>query len=205
MLKKTTLLITVILSWLGLGIQLALLLSNTPENGMTGLQAVGRFLLFFTVLSNILVAITTTMLLLSRKNSFLSQPETLAAITVYILIVGLVYNIILRSLWQPEGWQLVADNLLHVAVPLLYSFYWWKWINNKPIKWKYALYWLLFPAVYLAYALLRGALEGFYPYPFLDVNLLGYKTVFGNAAAMMVVFVVAGVFIVGLSRKRRLD
>jgi hypothetical protein len=46
-----------------------------------------------------------------------------------------VYNIILRNLWQPQGSQKIADELLHVAVPLLYVLYWLIFAKKNPLQW----------------------------------------------------------------------
>jgi len=47
------------------------------------------------------------------------EAGVITAITVYITIVGLVYNVILRFLWKPEGLQFIVDELLHTVIPLL--------------------------------------------------------------------------------------
>ena len=60
--------------------------------------------------------------------------------------------------------------------------------------------WLLYPALYLAYALIRGRLEGFYPYPFINVTELGYGKVMTNAAALLVVFMAGGALFVGIDK-----
>jgi hypothetical protein len=32
---------------------------------------------------------------------------------------------LLRHLWHPQGWQFIADELLHDVMPLLFLGYWW--------------------------------------------------------------------------------
>jgi hypothetical protein len=70
-----------------------------------------------------------------RRRPFFSKPSVTTAIAVYIFIIGLVYNIILRNLWQPQGSQKIADELLHVAVPLLYVLYWLIFAKKNPLQW----------------------------------------------------------------------
>jgi hypothetical protein len=45
-----------------------------------------------------------------------------------------------------------------------------------------------FPLGYAAYSLVHGAATGFYPYPFIDVNHLGYDKVLTNMAMLILVF-----------------
>ncbi len=196
--------VTALTAWTALGIQLFILLANTPANGMNVQQAIGRFFLFFTVLTNLLVAVAASCLLLaprSRWGSFFAKPSAAAAITLYIVVVGIVYNIVLRSLWSPVGLQRLADELLHVAVPLLFTTGWMIFAKKQPLTYKDPFWWLIYPAIYLVYALVRGATEGFYPYPFLDAGLHGYAAVATNAAAMLLLFIIAGYGLVFLGKK----
>ncbi len=170
---------------------------------MTPLQAVGRFFLFFTILTNLMVAISLTVVLIkpsSPAGRFLSKPSSATAITLYILIVGLVYNIILRRLWQPSGLQLLADELLHVAVPVLFIVYWIFFIEKGSLKWKNCFAWLLYPVAYLFYAMIRGHIEDFYPYPFLDLNKSGYQKVILNCLGLTIVFIAIGFLLIAIDK-----
>lgn len=201
--KKHFIAIIAMTAWLALILQLYILVNNTPDNGMTPGQAIGRFLIFFTVLTNLLIAISMTVLLFaptSKAGHFFSKSSVIAAIALYIFIVGLIYNIILRSLWHPTGLQKIADELLHVAVPIFYLIYWVLFGNKSKLKWVYAFYWLIYPAVYLVYAMLRGNAEGFYPYPFLDLNTLATTKVFINCAGMLAVFIITGLIFIWIGR-----
>lgn len=196
-------LITSIAAWAGLAIQLYVLINNIPGNGLTLLQAIGRFLLFFTVLSNILVATSLSFVLISPVSivgRFFSKVSAATAIALYILVVGLVYNLILRGLWQPTGLQRIADELLHVVVPVLYFLYWIFFIPKQSLRWENVFTWQMFPALYLFYAMIRGACEGFYPYPFLDLNKHPWEKILLNIILMLGVFIVIGILLVLASR-----
>src|SRR5437016_2317662 len=76
-----------------------------------------RYLSFFTIECNIMVTVASAAILfvpLSKWGMFFSKPATLCALTVYIFIVGLIYNLVLRQVWKPSGFQMVVDELLHV-------------------------------------------------------------------------------------------
>ena len=56
------------------------------------------------------------------------------------------------------------------------------------------------PLAYAAWTLMHGALTGFYPYPFLQVGILGYEHVLRNMAILLVVFGGLGLLLVALDR-----
>lgn len=71
----------------------------------------------------------------------------LTAILVYIMTVGLTYNTVLRSLWKPQGLQLLADNLLHSIIPFLYLVFWIFFVKKQSLQWKDVFSWLVYPLV----------------------------------------------------------
>jgi hypothetical protein len=203
--KSNKILIAIIAlsAWFALILQLYILIHNTPDNGMTMLAAVGRFLIFFTILTNILVAVCVSILLVRSRSAagrFFSKSSVIAAVALYIFIVGLVYNIILRGVWHPQGLQKLADELLHVAVPLLFIIYWLLFASKNNLQWMDAFKWLLYPAVYLLYAMVRGGIEGFYPYPFINANELPFGRVFMNSFGLLIVFIISGFLFIAISR-----
>lgn len=65
--------------------------------------------------------------------------------------------------------------------------------------------WLLYPLAYFAYVLGRGAVDGWYPYFFIDVATLGYGRALANAAGLTVLMFGAGYMVLGaVARGRRL-
>jgi hypothetical protein len=129
-------------------------------------------------------------------------PGVQTATAIYIAVVGVVYSLVLRHLWDPEGLQKVADLLLHDIIPILYIVFWIACVQNHALRWRHAPLWLIYPAAYLVYSLLRGAVTGTYLYPFIDVTTLGYPRMFANAAVLLFVFLVLGLTVVALARWR---
>ena len=62
--------------------------------------------------------------------------------------------------------------------------------------------WMLYPVLYFAYILLRGHLLGVYPYPFIDVEKLGYGQAFINAGGILAGFVAVALAVVAVDRYR---
>ena len=195
--------IIAITAWFALILQLYLMLDRAPYIGLSTTNAVINFFSYFTILSNLLVATSLSSSLLmpsSLLGNFFSKWYVQSSIAVYIFIVGLVYNLELRKLWDPEGWQLLTDNLLHVAVPVLYVLLWLIFTPKKVLKWKNILSWLIFPAVYLIYTLIRGSVVGWYPYPFVNADILGYGQVALNSLLVLVSIVVVGLGMIAFNR-----
>jgi hypothetical protein len=136
----------------------------------------------------------------SRWGVFFLISSSQAAIAVYIFVVGLVYNLILRKLWAPQGLQLIVDNILHSGVPLIYVLYWIAFVPKKDLRWMDAVRWLYYPALYFLWVIILGALTRFYPYPFIDVNVLGYPKMFMHACILLIVFLSLGLLAVAMGK-----
>lgn len=161
-----------------------------------------RYISFFTILTNILITVCSIILLLipnSPSGLFFRQSTTLTALTLYILIVGLTYNLILRPIWNPQGFQKVTDELLHVVMPLLTIIYWLIFVPKRSLTWN-IWPWLIYPLIYAVYVLGRGALSAEYPYPFMDVTKLGYPQVLINCGGMVAAFLVFAFLLVGVGK-----
>lgn len=158
-----------------------------------------NFISYFTILSNVIIALSLTLTLLAASTSlgkFFSSVKVQSAIALYIFIVGLVYNFVLRGIWQPTGWQLIVDNLLHVAVPILYVFYWFIFTPKGKLNWIDGVTWAYFPLAYLIYSLIRGHFTAWYPYPFLNVSEIGYPKVLLNSGLMVIAFIFIGLLLI---------
>lgn len=205
--RKVWLVVGALLVWFAVIAQFYLAIVNrtTPAS-----EAVIRFFSYFTILTNMLVALSFTLALIaphSRSGIFFTKPATLTAITVYISVVGIIYNVILRSLWQPAGLQLLVDELLHTINPIFFILFWLFFVHKSDIRWKSIWSWMLYPALYCIYSLVRGSFSGFYPYPFMDVDVLGYNKVFINIIFIVVFFLLLSFGLVYLvkANAKRLD
>lgn len=162
-----------------------------------------RFFDYFTITTNIIVAVTCSTLLLNAGNSlgkFISKQQTLTAVTVYILVVGLIYNLILRVLWKPEGLQMIVNELLHSVIPVLFLLYWLVYVPKDQLKWKDAWPWLLYPLIYTIYVFIFGAITGFYPYPFIDLTQLGLSKTMINVAGVALLFLVFSYLLIATAK-----
>jgi hypothetical protein len=197
--------VAAILGWAGLSIQLYLILYSRWTLAASLLGGLMSFFSFFTVLTNTLVATVLTCELTSRESAarrWFLQPWVSSAIAVSIAVVGLAYSLLLRHLWHPEGWQWLADELMHDIMPVLFLVYWFCYVPKGTLRLRHIALWIIYPLVYFGYSLLRGHLLAVYPYPFVDVVKLGYPQVFINAGGLLLGFVLVALLLIGLDRWR---
>lgn len=198
---QTILAIGTFVSWFAIISQLYVTLETTQLNLVNTLI---KFFSYFTILTNLLVAIYFTTRWISpnsKLGKFFSKFATTTAVTVYILVVGVTYNLVLRNIFTHTGWAKIADEMLHAVVPLLFMLFWVFIAQKEKILWKQVLPWLLYPFMYLVYTLVRGEFVNTYPYPFVDVSKLGYQKVIINCLAIGVFSYLLSILLVGISRR----
>ncbi len=184
-----------LLGWTGLGLQLWLTVNLIIAQGGTPLDALWRYFGYFTIIANLFAAITLTLMALGRSNA----RRELAMVSAMIL-VGITYSLLLRNIWDPQGWQKVADMVLHDAMPLA-ALACWLVRPHRTLVWRDAMYAVLLPVLYTIYAMVRGGAQGWYPYPFMDVAQLGAAQVALNCTVMGVAFGAMALLLVWLDRK----
>jgi hypothetical protein len=195
--------IIAVIGWLSLLLQFVLHITNPLAPDVSFAERLVRFFSYFTVATNIIVAAALTAIAFfpgTRPGGFASKPSTRAAVTVYITVVGIVYSLFLRDVWDPVGWNAVADHALHDVMPILYVAHWLVFAPKAGIGWAEPIKWLVYPAVYFAYSLIRGAVVSWYPYWFADVGLLGYPTALTNAGFVLIGFAAVGFMYAGFAK-----
>jgi hypothetical protein len=168
------------LSWFSLVGQFVLMMQNRQANII---ETTVRFFSFFTILTNLLVALYFTSRIPMFNKVYFQKTfnkGALTALTTFIVVVGLVYQIILRNTWEPKGFQLIIDELLHSVIPLFVLIYWLLFADITDLKFQNSKNWLWFPALYFVYVIIRGHFSNFYPYPFINVSEIGYFQVLIN-------------------------
>ncbi|WP_316835772.1 Pr6Pr family membrane protein [Pedobacter nutrimenti] len=192
--------IIVLLSWFAIVLQFDLTLINRQ---LPLLQSIAKFFSYFTILTNILVATALSFILFSPGSSygrFFSSAKVLTATTVYIIVVGAVYNVVLRPLATPQGLNWLANELLHLVVPLMTVLYWICFVDKKTLKWSDMWPWLLYPLAYFCITLFAGAYGATYPYPFIDVTQLGYSRVLINCLGVAALFIGLSLLMIALGK-----
>ena len=189
------------LGWFALVVQYVLIVKYKTDGDL--IAAAIRFFSYFTLLSNVLVALAMTLPWLAPETKlgrFFLEPAIRTAILAYIIIVAVIYHVVLRKLWNPEGWEYVADTIEHVVAPALFVIDWLLFVPKGTLKFRSAFIWLLVPVAYAVFSLIHGALTGFYPYPFIDESKLGYDRVLTNMGGLVAAFTGLGLVLIGVDR-----
>ena len=192
-----------LVAWFGILLQfiLSLRLSIANGNGLT--EGVVIYFGFFTIITNIFVAFTLLLPSISSTSllgRFFARPGVSSAAAASITVVGIAYFLLLRNVWDPQGWQLIADIVLHYVTPILFLIYWWFAVPKETLKWSSIPIWTLYPIGYAGYAFVRGAITGLYPYHFIDVCALGYLSAFTNASMILFGFVLTAAILVAVAK-----
>jgi hypothetical protein len=144
-------------------------------------------LAFFTIQSNLLVAVSALLTALDPERDTLLRRVLRLTALVAITVTGVVYHSVLAGLVELTGWALVTDVLLHTVVPLLAVLGWVLFGPRGRTTWRVVALSAVFPVLWLTVTLVRGPLVGgFWPYPFVDVDELGWAQVLLNCGAVAV-------------------
>lgn len=186
--------------WLALGLQLTVTLGMMTADGHSVPAALWRYLGYFTILTNLLVAVTMTRVARARwPGGAAPQISVVSGVVLAIAIVGVVYEVLLSGrvpAMGPLWWT--ADRLLHYVVPALAVLWWLVFVPKHTLGAGDPVRWLAYPVGYLVYALARGAVDQWYPYFFIDVAAIGYGRALTNAALLSGGMLAAGYVVVGL-------
>ncbi|MET0672400.1 MAG: Pr6Pr family membrane protein [Microbacterium pygmaeum] len=201
--------------------QLVASVTRTAENGQDVGTVVANFFSFFTILSNVgSVGVLTWAAIwyFRRGRQFRSESRglaiTLASVTTYMIVTGVVYNLLLRGIELPQGAEPVpwSNETLHVVGPIFLLVDLFVGPLRRRLPWRNVLIVIAFPIVWVLYTLVRGPLVTnpvsgdpfWYPYPFLNPNNfdLGYFGVLGYVVGIAAVIVGIAFFVIWIGRRR---
>jgi hypothetical protein len=187
--------------WAALALQYGLMITGNPGMGVGELTL--NFFSFFTVLTNVLVAVALTLPVVgagTRLGRWAGSEGVRAGVTLYAVVVGLVYHFLLHATWNPQGWALVANILLHYVMPAAILLDWLLFTARGRLRWIDALKWLTFPLIYGGWTLVHGYAADWWPYWFIDVPALGLARAALYFSGLLVFFLIVGLLVVTIDR-----
>jgi hypothetical protein len=165
---------------------------------LRGTNAVGRVvrvLSFFTIQSNIISAVVATQLAIRPDRDGRSWRVLRLAGLFGITVTGIVYSTVLAKVHEPHGWAETSTNFVFHYLTPAGIVLGWALFGPRPRIDRRATLALAWPCLWAGWTLVHGAITGWYPYPFVDVDSHGYAVVLVNSAAVVVVLgVVTAVF-----------
>ena len=161
-------------------------------------------LLYYTVLSNLLVMIFTGYLLwkMRREGDYWQSSSLLrlkGGITMSIMITCVIYHFMLAPL--TKDFYRLENFLCHYIVPLWFLVDTIIFDKSRQYKWFDPIVWTVLPLLYMGFAILNGfvlkmdvpnAKDSPFPYFFLNATKHGWGFVFKWAATIFVAYMVSG-------------
>lgn len=187
--------------WFAVALQYGVTLADNPDSSAGELTL--NFFSYFTILSNILVALALTAPVVApntRLGRWFAGEAVRAAMAMYIVVVGVVYHFLLAPTWNPQGLALLGNSLLHYVMPAAFVLDWLLFAPKGRLNWKDSAKWLIFLLIYGGWTLIHGALSGWWPYPFVDVGALGLGRVLLNFIGLLIFFLIVGLTVVAIDR-----
>ncbi len=199
--------------------QLTIAIGNSLAAGTHLPTVVANFFSFFTILSNItaVVALVIGGIWMLRMRGG-SEPEPrwlavlLASASTYMIVTGVVYNLLLRSIPIAGISDVWTNETLHVVIPLVMLLDVLLAPRRRSLSWSTVGAIVVFPIVWVVYTLLRAGFitapatgnPWWYPYPFLDPHITpgGYLGVSAYIVGIAAVIIGAGALVVGVARRR---
>ena len=171
-----------------------------------GVFNAGNFFSFFTVESNMLitVALILSALTLAAGKKSRALDVFRGFTTTLMIIVGIGFAVLLSGLENVALTAVPWDNtVLHYILPVVAVL---DYIIDRPttqLGFARSLAWLLYPLAYLFYSLVRGAVVGWYPYPFLNPNHSSTQEITIASVGILVLGVLAVLVTTKLSGVRK--
>ncbi len=160
-----------------------------------------NFFSFFTIVSNIFGAAVLLAAAFGLPEDAHLRDVLRGVATLSLVIVGVVFSLLLANLdSEMIPW---ANAIVHYAMPIYIALDWCLDPPRTPISRRDAAVWLVLPAVYLVYTLVRGAIVHWYPYPFVNADTIGYAAVAAYSAGILVFTVLAAYVLMTLGNALR--
>ena len=150
-------------------------------------QAIVDSLSYFTYESNLFAGVVFGLLgyRAIRGRSIADLQGFRGAATAYLLITGIIFNLLLNA--PSVGISDALVNFLYHHIAPLYVAIDFIVDTPKPaITFKRALLWVIYPILYMVYTFVRGAIVNWYPYPFFDAAHHSTGTIATNVVGLIV-------------------
>jgi hypothetical protein len=159
---------------------------------------------YFTIWSNTLVAIITARYARGGdKHGLFGRPWLLAATVVYIVVVGLIYNLLLAGQNPQIGLRKAVDLTFHTIIPIVYPLWWLTQVPRGRLAWNALAPALVFPIAYSFVAMGKGAITGKYAYFFIDIGKYGVPQVLLNIGGLALLYAALMAVVIAFDRRAR--
>jgi hypothetical protein len=185
----------------GVALEVGRALADGPGDAGTMTERLIRLFSYFTIQSNLLVAVASALLAVRPARTGRVPAVLHLDALLCIAVTGVVYHAVLAE----EGLALtpsgdLANFLLHTVTPVG-AWLVWLLVGPRPRFGGSTVAWsLVYPLAWIGYTFVRGSVTGWYPYPFLDVGGIGMATAARNTALVAATFGVLALLVRLLER-----
>lgn len=185
--------------------QLALNLTRDLAEGKPGWLVPINLYGYFTLWGNTLVAIITARFAIrgdtGDAGGLFGRPWLLAAAVVYIVVVGVIYNLLLADSNPQTGVRKLIDVVFHTVIPIAYPLWWFTRGPRQRLGWNALAPTLVFPIAYCFVAMAKGAVTGKYAYFFIDIGKYGVPRVLLNIAGLALLYAALMAVLIAFDRR----
>ena len=166
----------------------------TPDT--PALLAFGRMMRFFTIWTNLAAGLTFGWVAWRGD----ADRRVLFSLATAIVIVAVVYHLLLAGEHHPVGLDWWTNLLFHTLIPVATVGWWLAYARLSLLHWQSLPVVMLVPVLYTIFALVNGALTGFYPYFFLNLPELGWANLLIATAGLSLLFLAVAALLPGLRK-----
>ena len=185
----------------GIALEVGRALADGPGDAGTMTERLVRLFSYFTIQSNMLVAIAGALLATRPARTGRVVAVLHLDALLCIAVTGVVYHAVLADQSLPlTASGALANLLLHTVTPVG-AWLVWLLVGPRPRFGGSTAAWSLgYPLAWIGYTFARGAVTGWYPYPFLDAGAIGTAAALRNTALVGVTFLVLALLVRLLER-----
>lgn len=178
------------------------IVEKTVNNDMIA----GQYFSYFTILTTIIgigVLGWGGVLGLTRVVDPVGYTVARMSVLTYAVVTAIVYNALLRGI-PDEGFVVSTwpGEIMHVWIPIVMLLDWLLSPGRPALRWTALRIVVIFPLVWIGFTLVRGALDGWYPYPFLEPST-GWLSVMAYVVGIAAFIVGLAALAIAYSRGRR--
>ncbi len=153
----------------------------------------------FTVQGNLAFGLVLIISGVRRRGSLpLWWDHFFGALVLYLVMTGIIYVVLVAPPGEPWWtWNLYWPQLVHHRLaPLVAALDWVLVTRTVRGPWWRPVAWLAYPVVFLAFSWIRGGLDGWYVYDFLDPTLDGgWPRVLATTGQVLAAFLAVSVLV----------
>ena len=164
-----------------------------------------QYFSYFTIQSAMIISVVLFVggwMALTRELDTVLYTTVRLSILSYAVVMAGVYNGLLRGI-PDEGYVVVAwpGEIMHVWIPLFVLLDWLFSPGRPALRWTALRIVIIYPLAWVGFTLVRGAVSGWFPYPFLEFST-GFVSVAAYVVGIAAFIIAIGALGIAYSRRR---